>query len=138
MSLDTAGAYCLASAIIGDGGYDLFTNGNAALGVGDDDTAFAVGQTKLQAEENSTNALRKAMNAGYPLRDPDSDDSDGKIRFQSTFLTSEGNFQWKEYGVFNDDTASGGQMLARWVETIGTKTSAAQWVFELDVVIGTS
>lgn len=114
-----------------------FNEANAALGVGDDDTTFAVGQDKLQAEANSTGAKRKGMDSGYPKRDPDEDGSENKIRFQSTFGQSEGNFRWEEWGVFNSVTAGAGVMHNREVEFIGEKTNKTTWVFQVDVSLVT-
>lgn len=94
----------------------LFSNANAYIGVGDGATAFAVGQTDLQA---ATNKLRKAMDATYPTQ------AANVITFRSTFGTAEANFAWNEWGVFN--ASSGGTMLNRKVESLGTKTSAQSW-----------
>lgn len=135
MPLNDPGANVIASAIIGDGGFPLYSNANAALGVGDDDSAHNSSQTQLQAEKNGTSAIRKAVNTEYPIRDPDSDDSENLLRFQSTFGTSEANFSWLEWGVFNDTASGGGQMLCRIVEDLGTKTNASKWVFEVDLII---
>src|SRR6056297_1621006 len=131
------GAVAMASALLGDGVETLFDNTNAALGVGDDDTAFAAAQTKLAAEENATNALRKGMNSGYPSRNPDDDGSLNKTRYQASFSSSEANFAWKEWAVFNNVTASAGRMLCRFVEELGTKVTGT-WVLEVDITLATS
>lgn len=104
-----------AAATIGESTTD-FTNANAYIGVGDGTTAFAVSQTDLTA---STNKLRKGMNATYPSR------STNVLTFQSTFLESEANFAWNEWGVFN--AASSGTMLSRLVQSLGTKPNTEQW-----------
>lgn len=135
MALTDAGANVIASTLLGDGSYTLFDNTNAALGVGDDNTAFATSQTQLQAEANTTSSLRKGMNASYPSRNPDTDGSENLTRYQSTFGTSEGNFTWREWGIFNSSTSGAGEMLCRVVENLGTKTSSAKWVFEVDITV---
>jgi len=137
MSLTDDGAIAIASAIIGDGGVTLFNEANAALGVGDNNTAFDVSQTTLEAESSSSGgqALRKGMDSGYPLRDPDSDGSTDKVRFKSTFTTSEANFHWYEWGVFNNTTDGGGDMLLRVVEDLGTKTSGDSWILQVDITV---
>jgi len=137
MSLTDVGAEAIASAIIGDGDVTLFNAANAAIGVGDDDTAFAADQTELEAEASSApgSSLRKAMDSGYPLRDPDDDGSDNKIRFKATFGTAEGNFHWEEWGIFNDDTEGAGEMLCRVVEDLGTKPGTDSWIFTIDVTV---
>lgn len=94
----------------------LFNNANTYLGVGDSTTAFAATQTDLQA---ATNKLRKGMDSGYPQQ------ANNVITFRSTFGTSEANFAWNERGTFN--ASSGGTMLNRKVESLGTKTSAQSW-----------
>lgn len=137
MPLTNDGTNVIASVLLGDGGYTLFDNTNAALGVGDDSTAFAVTQSQLQAEANATSSLRKGMNTGYPDRNPDADGSFNLIRFQSTYGTAEGNFSWLEWGVFNSVTSGAGEMLVRVVEDLGTKTNASKWVLEVDLTVTT-
>ena len=101
-----------------------FNNANAHLGVGDSTTAFAATQTDLQA---ATNKLRKAMEATYPQR------STNVLTFRSLFGTSEANFAWEEWGVFN--ASSGGTMMSRKVESLGTKTSAQSWQLTTTITI---
>jgi hypothetical protein len=101
-----------------------FNNGNAYIGVGDSTTAAAATQTDLQA---STNKLRKAMDATYPQHTDATTSGAASIVFKSTFSTSDANYAWQEWGIFNG--SSGGRMLNRKVESLGTKTSAASWAF---------
>ena len=108
----------IADALIGGGTYTLFDNANAALGVGDSSTAYAAAQTDLQA---ATNKLRKAMDATYPQR------AANVLTLRSTFLTTDANFTWAEWGTFNNVTLRAGQMLQRIVSALGAKTSAASW-----------
>lgn len=117
MPLTTAGRdYMVGAAHAAPG--SLFNNANTYIGVGDSATAFAAGQTDLQA---STNKFRKIMDATYPQV------AANVSTYRATFGTSEANFAWQEWGVFN--ASSGGTMLSRKVESLGTKTSAQQWVF---------
>lgn len=95
-----------------------FSNANAYIGVGDSTTAHSVSQTDLVA---ATNKLRKAMDATYPSG------GSNVITFRSTFGTSDANFAWQEWGIFN--ASSAGTMLSRKVESLGTKTSAQTWQF---------
>lgn len=124
MPLTNAGAAAVASFIIDDGAIDPFDNASAHLGVGDDDTAFAAGQTDLQA---ATNKFRKAMEASYPQR------TGAVLTFRALFGTGEANFDWKEWALFNADT--GGVMLSRKVEDLGTKTSAQSWQLTVTVTV---
>lgn len=115
MALTTAFRDFDASLVVGAGG-TAFNNANAYIGVGDSTTAFSAAHTDLQA---ASNKLRKAMDATYPTL------ATNVQTFRSTFSTSEANFAWQEWGVFN--ASSGGTMMNRKVESLGTKTSAQSW-----------
>lgn len=117
MALTNAGAVGFAAAFV------AFVTA-PFLGVGDSTTAFNATQTDLVA---STNKLRKAMDGGYPQR------SSGTLTFRSTFNTSEANFAWQEWGVF--DASSSGTMYGRKVESLGTKTSAQTWQLTSTVTV---
>lgn len=121
--LTDAGRNQIAADIIGETVTE-FNNTNAYIGVGDSSTAFAAAQTDLQA---STNKLRKAMDATYPSR------STNVLTFRSTFATTDANFAWNEWGVFNG--SSGGTMLNRKVESLGTKTSAQSWQMTVTITV---
>jgi hypothetical protein len=99
-------------------GVTPFNNANSYIGVGDSTTAFSAAQTDLQA---STNKLRKAMDSTFPSG------GSNVLTFRSTFSTAEANFTWNEWGIFN--ASSGGTMLSRKVESLGTKTSTQTWAF---------
>ena len=124
------GASCIWEALIGNGtataGNPLtyFNNANANIGVGDSTTAEAATQTDLQA---ATNKQRKPVDATYPQHTDGTVSGDATITFKATFGTSDANFHWEEWGIFN--AASGGRMLNRKVTDLGTKTSAASWAF---------
>lgn len=110
--VNTGGALGL-DLIIGAGG-TAFNNANAYIGIGDSNTAPAVGQTDLQA---ATNKLRKAMQATFPSR------ASQVVTFESIFGTSDANWSWEEIGLFNASTA--GTMFSRaLVSSPFTKTSA--------------
>lgn len=126
------GASCLWECLVGNGtgtagqALTFFNNGNAAIGTGDSSTAAAATQTDLQA---STNKLRKAMDATFPTHTDGTSSGSASAVFRSTFGTSDANWAWAEWGIFNSPTAATGRMLNRKVESLGTKTSAATWVF---------
>lgn len=103
----------------------FFNNANSYLGVGDSTTAFVATQTDLVA---STNKLRKAMDATYPQV------AANVLTFRSTFATSDANFAWQEWAVFN--ASSGGTMMSRKVESLGTKTSAQSWQLTVTITLG--
>lgn len=101
-----------------------FNNANATISVGDSATAYANTQTELQA---ATNRVRKAMMATFPT-----DSGAGVLTFKSQFTTSEANYAWNEWGVFDGagtggPPTTGGTMLNRKQEALGTKTSAQTW-----------
>ena len=127
MALTDAGATFIANAIINNGPPTFFNNSNANIGVGDSATAFAVGQTDLQA---ATNKLRKGMEATYPQI------STNVVTFRSLFGTAEANFAWNEWAVFN--AAAAGTMLQRLVEALGTKTSAQSWQMTVDITVASA
>lgn len=126
------GASCLIECLIGNGTatasqtLTFFNNGNAYIGVGDSTTAAAATQTDLQA---ASNKLRKAMDSTYPSHTDGTSSGSASVTFRSTFGTSDANYAWQEWGVFNG--SSGGRMLNRKVESLGTKSSGATWVFSV-------
>ncbi len=126
MGLTNVGRNFIAQALINDSTPTFFTNANARIGVGDNNATFAVGQTDLQA---ATNKFRKAMEATFPTR------TDNALNFKSSYGTSEANFQWREWAVFN--AASGGVMLNRKVEDLGTKINGT-WVLTVTLTVATA
>lgn len=112
----------IAQATIGEA-VTAFDNTNARIGAGDGSTAFAAAQTDLQG----TNKFRRVMEAGYPQR------ATNVLTFRSLFASGEANFAWNEWGIFN--AASAGTMMARKVESLGTKTSAQSWQMTATITI---
>lgn len=110
MPVTTVGLNHIAGAVIGES-LTAFNAANCRLGVGDSSTAFAVGQTDLQA---ATNKFRKIVDSA-PGR------SGAVLTFVSTFSTGEANYAWNEFGIFN--ASSAGTMFARKVQSLGTKAS---------------
>lgn len=115
MAATNAAAVHMASAVTG-GGVTAFNNANAYIGVGDSTTAFSAAHTDLQA---STNKLRKGMQPTYPQL------ASNVVTFQALFIESEANFAWQEFAVFN--ASSGGTMISRKVQSLGTKPGTEQW-----------
>lgn len=117
MGLVTAVQNAIAAHLTGDNGsIAFFNNANAYIGVGDSSTAFSSAQTDLQA---ASNKVRKAMDATYPTR------SNNALTFRATYGTSDANFAWNEWAVFNG--SSGGTMMNRAVSSLGTKVNTATW-----------
>ena len=115
MALTTAFRDYTTTLVAGAGGA-AFNNANSYIGVGDSSTAFSAAQTDLVA---ATNKLRKAMDATYPTN------ATNVLTFRSTFATTDANWAWQEWGIFN--AAAAGTMMSRKVESLGTKTSAQSW-----------
>lgn len=123
MPLSNAGGTLIAAALLGES-VTPYNAANAHIGVGDSNTAFAAAQTDLQA---STNKLRKSMDASYPTRV-------GRVlTWRATFGISEANFAWEEWGVFN--ASSGNDMLARVVESLGTKPNTQSWQITVQLTV---
>lgn len=125
MALTDAGRNLMIDGITGTA-VTAFNNANSHIGVGDSTTAFSAAHTDLVG----TNKLRKPMDATYPTR------ATNVLTFRSTFGTSEANWTWNEWGVFN--ALSGGTMLSRKVEALGTKTSTQTWQFTATLTITTA
>jgi hypothetical protein len=132
------GASCQWQTLIGNGtttagqALTYFNNAQAAIGVGDSSTAAAATQTNLQA---ATNKLRVAMDATYPQHTDGTTSPSASIAFRSTFGTSQANYSWAEWGIFNSTTDGTGRMLNRKVEALGTKTSASTWTLTLTLTL---
>ena len=126
MALTNAGRNLIASGLIGANPAGAwYTNASGFLCVGTSATAFAATQTDMQG----TSGARHAMDATYPTIV-----SGNLLTFQSTFGTSEANFDWQEWGVANSSATTGqGTLLNRKQEALGTKTSAQSW--QLNVIL---
>jgi len=123
------GASCQWETLIGNGtgtagsALTYFNASNSWIGVGDSSTAAAASQTDLQA---STNRLRKAVSTG-PTHTDGTTSGSASCVWVSVFATTDANFAWNEWGLFNNSTFGSGRMLNRGVISAGTKTSAQTW-----------
>ncbi len=125
MALSNAGRDLIAALVVGES-VTAFNAANAYIGVGNGTAAFSAAQTDLQGASK----LRKAMEAGYPQR------AGNVLTYRAVFGTSEANFAWEEWGLFN--AASSGTMLNRKVEALGTKTSAQSWQITTTLTVNAS
>jgi hypothetical protein len=100
-----------------------FSNANSAIAIGTSTTAFAASQTALVAE-----AARVACDATYP------NVTNNQIFARSTFGTGTGNVAWEEWGLFNNQS-TGGTMLNRKVESLGTKPGTQTWQFTVTITL---
>lgn len=102
-----------------------FSSANARIGVGNSTATAAITQTDLQGASKKYNG----MSAGYPSHtDGTSSSGARQIQARALFTTAQANFAWQEWGMFNSTGASK-RMLNRKVQSLGTKTSSAQWTF---------
>ena len=119
MALSTAGLNLIASLVSSN------LSAGAWIGVGDSSTAFSLAHTDLQG----TNKLRKAVDGGFPTL------ATNVISLQSTFATTEANFTWNEWGTFL--SSSGGTMLNRKIDSLGTKVSTQSWQLSVTLTLTT-
>ena len=118
------GYSALWDLLIGAANVSAFNNSNAHIGVGDDDTSAAIGQTDLQAVSNT---FYSPMASTYPQHTDGTGESNASLVFRSTFGADDANFAWEEWGIFNASTS--GRMLNRRVAVLGTKANPAIWTF---------
>lgn len=124
MGLTNVGAAEMMRAAAGTAIPTAWNNANAHIGVGENTGAFAITQTNLLG----ATLTRKAMDATYPTVSPGSGAAPPlTLTYRSTFATTDANIAWQEWGVFN--ASSAGNMLNRFVQSLGTKTSAQSWQF---------
>jgi hypothetical protein len=136
------GASILWESLIGNGTssaaetLSYFSNSIAALGVGDSSTAAAATQTNLLA---GTNGYRQVMDSTYPTHTDALTSGAAAIVFKITVGTSNANFAWAEWGIFNGVGSSsppvGQRMLNRAVTALGTKTSAGSWALTVTITL---
>lgn len=134
MGLSNAARDLIGPAITGTALPTAFNNANSYLSVGDSSTAYAATQTELQAV---TNRLRKPMDATFPTT------ATNVLTFRSTYATTDANYAWQEWGVFNavgtgGPPVTGGTMLNRFVQSLGTKTSAQSWQLTATLTLAAS
>ena len=122
MPLTDDGRDHIAEALVGESPTP-FGEANAHIGVGDSGAVFSSDQSSLEGASTE----RKAMDAGYPQR------TDNEMVFRATFGTEEANFDWEEWGIFNAST--GGTMLNRAVESLGTKPDTQSWQFTTTLTV---
>ena len=114
MGLTDVGRRFMLDKTIGAAG-TVFDGTNSYLGTGDSSTAFAASQTDLQA---ATNKAREIVDSA-PTRSTDT------LTFIATYEAADNNWAWQEVATFN--ASSGGTMLSRLVQSLGTKASPAVW-----------
>jgi hypothetical protein len=122
MPLTEVGRDLIAATLVGGG--TPIDAAHAYLGVGDSTAAFALDQTDLQA---ATNKARQPVDAGFPIQIAN------VIELAATFPTTEANWAWNEWAVFNHP--SGGTMLSRLVDPVGTKEPSQSWAISVTLSV---
>ena len=120
MGLTNAGRDFIAKSIINDSP-DFYDGSNAHIGVGDGTAAFNSTQTDLQGAVKT-----RMLVDNTPIR------TANQLEFKATYGSDDANHAWDEWGVFN--AASGGEMLNRKVEPLGTKTGGL-WVLTVTLAV---
>ena len=126
--LTTAGLTRLTALLIASGSPQAVTNTSARIGVGNSNTAAAVGQTDLQGASK----YFKVMDATFPTV------SGGEVTLKSSFATGDANFAWEEWCVdIGTPTVTSGAtvnacMLNRKVASLGTKASGT-WALTVTI-----
>lgn len=127
-ALTTAGLDRIGNLIIGATANGMDST-RVRLGVGDDTTAFAAGDSDLST---GSNQYYRVMDATYPQQ------SNGVLTFRSSFATGEANFAWQNWGLdIGTATVTSGAtanavLVNRKVASLGTKASGT-WVLTVTV-----
>lgn len=127
--LTTAGLAKITGLIIAAGGQGWDAT-HARIGVGDTATAATIADTDLGAASGSTHRQ-------FDLVDTITR-SNGVITAVATFGTSVANFHWQEWCIDNGTgagTTVTATMMNHKITDLGTKTSAATWVFTVTVTL---
>jgi hypothetical protein len=115
----------LVWTLVCGGSGTAYSNANAYIGVGDSNTAAAATQTNLQA---STNKYYQNVDSGYPTYG-----SSQYATWRVTVASANANYAWNEIIVGNG--SSGGTVLNRLVQSMGTKASGTSWVATLQITL---
>lgn len=123
------GASALFHRLTGGVAVTAFDNTNSNVGVGDGVTAVAATQIDLQGG----NKFRKPVDATYPQHTDGVVSGSASAVFRATFATTDANFAWAEWGIFN--AAAAGRMLNRKLDSFGTKTAGTSWVLTITLTL---
>jgi hypothetical protein len=114
---------------------------HARIGTGNSATAAVDTDTDLNAAAGSGNRQFQLVDSAPTVG---SGASSGVVTMVATFGTGVGNYAWQEWGI-DGGTASGTTVTSEGnttpglcnhkVTSLGTKTSAASWVFTITITI---
>ena len=127
---------CNTTFNTGLSGFTPYGSGTAVLRVGDTNTAATSGDTNLGGGGGSqgTNWDESPMNSGYPTVVTTT------ATWQSTYGSTQANFQWNEVAVQNLNTGSQlpnsyRRILNHKVQNFGTKASGSTWTLTLTITV---
>lgn len=129
--LTTAGLNRITSLITAGGGQG-FDATHTRIGVGDSNTAATIADTDLGGAAGSTHRQFVVADATYPQQ------SNGVITVRATHTTGLSNFHWQEWAIDNGTTNGStvtAVLLNHKITDLGTKTSAASWVFTITITL---
>lgn len=119
------GIQAIEDLFIGAASPTLWDNGNARIGVGDNNTAADNTQGGLQAP---TNKAWLTMQGGYPSR------SSQTITWQAQANNTTANFGWQEFTVVNANNDTGNN-INRVANNQGTKVAGQVWTVAIQLTI---
>jgi hypothetical protein len=117
------------------------TAAKARIGVGNSSTAAVDTDTDLVAAAGAANRQFELVDSAPTVG---SGVDSGKVTLVATFETTDANFVWNEWGIdggtadgttVTADTNTTPGLINRKVASLGTKTSAAAWVFTVTITI---
>lgn len=139
--LTRIGRLRLIDRLVGTASNQAITATTGRIGVGNSNTAAADTQTDLQAAAGAGNRQFELLDSAPTVG---TGASAGVVTLVATFETGDANFAWEEWGI-DGGTADGTTvttdgnttpgLINRKVTALGTKTSAAAWVFTVTITI---
>lgn len=130
----------IGNLLIGTASTQALDATHCRIGVGDSNTAAATTDTDLGGAAGATHRQFQLVDS----RSVGSGANSGVYTIVATFGTSVGNFHWQEWGL-DGGTANGTTVTAdtnttpglvnHKITDLGTKTSAASWVFTITITL---
>lgn len=131
----------LMDRLVGTASNQALDATHCRIGTGNSNTAAAATDTDLNAAAGSSNRQFQLVDSAPTVG---TGASSGVCTFVATFGTGVGNYAWQEWGI-DGGTASGTTVTSEGnttpglinhkVTSLGTKTSAASWVFTVTITI---
>jgi len=116
------GATVILQLLTGVSGVNPYNNANAQICISNNNTTPSASQTSL----GGTSSICLPMNSGYPTV------SGSAATFQSTASSSQANFCWYMWGLFNGVTYLNAVQV-----NMGTKTSNETWIITVQLQVST-